>query len=113
MIEKTVQDLLGPLVAGRVFFDAAPQDAEMPYIILQQVGGEPVQFLEGPSGSDLARLQIDVYAAQRTEANRVMSRIRDLMATLQASPVGAPVSFFEAAIDARRRSCDFQITAPA
>lgn len=113
MIEKQVEQLLNPLVGNRVYFEAAPQKVQMPYIILQQVGGNPLEFLGGPSGSDFVRLQIDVWADKRTTANEIMSSVRELMAGIQASPVGAPISMYEPAIDARRRSCDFRILAPA
>lgn len=113
MIEKTVMDLLNDLVESRVFFDQAPVDVDRPYIILQQVGGEPVEFLEGPSGEDFVRLQIDVYAGARTSANELMSQVRLRMNDLQASAIGAPFSAYESAVALYRRSCDFRLLASA
>ncbi|MFS2112731.1 DUF3168 domain-containing protein [Herbaspirillum frisingense] len=113
MIEKTVMDLLNDLVQNRVFFDQAPADVDRPYIILQQVGGEPIEFLEGPSGKDFVRLQIDVYAGTRTSANALMSQVRFRLDDLQASAIGAPFSLYEAAVELYRRSCDFRILAPS
>ncbi|KAF1043060.1 MAG: hypothetical protein GAK35_02380 [Herbaspirillum frisingense] len=113
MIEKTVQDLLNDLVANAVYFDQAVQDTKRPYIVLQQVGGEPLEFLEGPSGKDFVRLQIDVYAKDRTVANSLMSQVRVRLVALQASPVGAPFSLYESSVELYRRSCDFHILAPA
>ncbi|WP_166675058.1 DUF3168 domain-containing protein [Herbaspirillum huttiense] len=106
-------DLLNELVAGRVYFDHAPDQVGVPYIVLLQVGGEPVEFLDGPSDMDLIRLQIDIYSETRTSANELMSQARIRLRTLQASAIGAPVSFYESAVGLYRRRCDFRILAPA
>jgi hypothetical protein len=113
MIEKLVMDFLADLVGSRVYFDRAPDKVERPYIVLLQVGGDPVEFLDGPSSMDLVRLQIDVYAETRTSANELMSQVRTRLHPLQASPVGAPVSLYESAVALYRRSCDFRILAAA
>jgi hypothetical protein len=112
MIEKQVQTLLDDLVGSKVFFDAAPAGTEAPFIILLQVGGEPIEFLDGPSGQDFVRLQVDVHAGKRSEANALMSSVRERMKTLQASPIGAPVSLYEDAVALYRRVCDFRVIGP-
>ncbi|MFJ3316118.1 DUF3168 domain-containing protein [Herbaspirillum huttiense] len=106
-------DLLTDLVGGRVYFDRAPDQVGIPYIVLLQVGGDPVEFLDGPSDMDLIRLQIDVYSETRTSANELMSQARIRLRTLQASAIGAPVSLHESAVGLYRRSCDFRILASA
>ncbi|WP_443113313.1 DUF3168 domain-containing protein [Herbaspirillum seropedicae] len=113
MIEKTVMELINDLVGGRVYFDHAPEDVSRPYILLQQVGGEPVEFFDKPSDADFVRLQIDVYAEKRTSANDLMSQVRTQLASVQASAIGAPFSRYESAVALYRRSCDFRILAPA
>lgn len=113
MIEKLAMDLLNDLVGSRVYFDRAPDKVERPYIVLLQAGGDSVEFLDGPSGMDLVRLQVDVYAETRTEANELMSQVRVRLQVLQASAIGAPLSLYESAVALYRRSCDFRILASA
>lgn len=113
MLEKLVMELLNDLVGRRVYFDHAPDQVDRPYIVLLQVGGESVEFLDGPSDKDFVRLQIDVYAETRTAANELMTQVRLRLRTLQASAIGAPVSLYESAVALYRRSCDFRILAAA
>ena len=113
MIEKLAMDLLNDLVGSRVYFDHAPDNVERPYIVLVQVGGDPVEFLDGPSDMDFVRLQVDVYAEKRTEANELMSQARLRLRVLQASAIGAPLSLYESAVALYRRSCDFRMLAAA
>jgi hypothetical protein len=112
-MEQQVMNLISGLVDNRVFFDVAPQDTVRPYITLQQVGGTPLEFLEGYSGSDFARLQVDVFASSRTQANEIMTAVRASLAEIKASAIGAPLSLYEQSVATFRRSCDFEILAPA
>jgi len=109
MIEKEVMDLLDPLVGERTFFDAAPAETVLPYLTIQQVGGAPLQFLEGPSGSDFVRLQINIFAQTRPEANSLMTAVREALSALKATPVGAPFSTYEETVKTFGRHCDFSI----
>lgn len=60
---------LGVLVDNRVYPDIGPASPVLPYITHQQVGGDPVNFIEGgqPSKAN-ARMQVNVWAATRAEA---------------------------------------------
>ena len=109
MIEKSIMDLLSPLVGDRVFFDQAPQGTPKPYITLLQVGGNNIAFVEGASDNDQVRIQIDVFAGSRTEANDIMTQARSLVCSepLRGAVVGAPVSVHEASVQTFRRFCDF------
>ena len=111
MIEKDIQDMLEGLAAGGVHFDVAPAGTSKPYITLQQVGGTPIAFLEGDSGGDIVRIQVEVFGASRTQANAVMSSLRQRLcgAPLNAEPVGSPFSDYEASVNTYRRSCDFYL----
>jgi hypothetical protein len=111
MIEKTIMDAINSLVADRVFFDAVPQDTLLPYLTLQQVGGSPVGYLDGTDSQDLVRIQIDVFAGNRTQANALMEAVRVILAAdpFNAAAVGSPVSGYESSVQIFRRSCDFMV----
>jgi hypothetical protein len=102
-------NLLDPLVDGRTFFDAAPSGTPLPYLTIQQVGGSPLQFLEGPSSKDYVRLQINVFASSRPNANGLMTVVREALTPLKAMPVGAPISTYEETVQTFGRHCDFSI----
>ncbi|WP_050463276.1 DUF3168 domain-containing protein [Herbaspirillum autotrophicum] len=113
MIEKIVQDLVDDLASGGAHFDIVPAGVARPYITLQQVGGAPVAYLSGESGCDIVRMQIDVFGDSRTQANEVMTSLRQRLCgePLLARPVGAPFSNYESNVNTYRRSCDFYILA--
>jgi hypothetical protein len=115
MIEQQIQTALAGIAQGGVHFDVTPEDTPKPYITLQQAGGSSIEFLEGISDKDDVRIQIDVFASKRTEANRIMSQVRAIVcaAPLHASQIGAPVSGYEASVRTYRRYCDFRFIADA
>lgn len=84
-IEATLYTALSPLFGGRVFPDFAPAGTAKPYCTYQQVGGRPVEFLEGAVASkDGGRFQINVWSASRLEA---MNKMRAVRQTLVAPPI--------------------------
>lgn len=79
-IETRLCEVLNDLVAGRVFPDIAPPDAEVPYITYQQVGGDPVNLLTGESpGKKNARMQINVWAGSRLEASGLTDQVESAL----------------------------------
>lgn len=75
-IEEALTALLDPLAAGGAHPDAAPASTALPFITYQQVGGKARQYLEKrlPDYRH-ARIQINVWAKRRSEANTLARRI--------------------------------------
>lgn len=91
---------LGPLCSNRVWPLVAPQNAARPYIVYQQVGGQPVAFLESAVvGKRNGRFQVTAWAdTNRVAATTIQSAADTLVTstTLRARPVSEPVDTFDA-----------------
>lgn len=78
------------LVSGRCYPDTAPFGTAKPYMTYQNIGGNPINPINGADPeSEFARLQFNVWADTRAAANALM---RDLVAALRVAPVsGRPI----------------------
>jgi hypothetical protein len=96
-IEATLKTTLSSLVGGRVYPDTPPDNPTFPLIVYQQVGGQAVEYLEGVlADKDNARIQIVVWSKTRLEASSIARSARDeLVGTLTATTLAAPVSLYE------------------
>lgn len=81
---------LGPLVSGRVYPAPRPKSApdQRPYITYQVISRVPVNTLDGYTGLERARVQIDIHDDTLTEVSELMQRVKW---TLHHWPVGAAV----------------------
>ena len=82
-------------VVTRFYPDYAPVGAATPYATYQQVGGEAENWLEGGVGSGRhARIQINVWADTRLQANTLMKQIEEVMKVTPffASAMGALIA---------------------
>lgn len=99
-METILQDALEKLpVGGRVFPDIAPENTPKPYITWQQVGGEPINFIDAtvPSKKN-ARIQVNVWDLTRFGAAGLAVQVEDTLrgtAALQTTVLGAPRSIYE------------------
>lgn len=83
-VEKAIFDALRALVGDRVYPDVAPDDTARPYITYQQIGGRPVNYLDGGAPTTKnARFRVNVWANKRAEAAAVNAQIE---AALRATP---------------------------
>lgn len=89
-IETSLVGVVGPLLSNRFYADYAPATATLPYGTYQQIGGETVEFVsDDDPGLYNARIQINVWAKTRQEANTLM---RSIVAALRPAPLrGRPV----------------------
>lgn len=94
-VEKGIFDALRGLVADRVYPDVAPEAAARPYITYQQIGGVPVNFVEGgvPDKRN-ARFRVNVWADTRAmvaatclEAEYALRNAAALQTTVMTNPV--------------------------
>lgn len=85
MIKNSVTALLiadatmAGYVSNRIFPVYAPQETELPFVVVQkntQVGSD---FKDGVSNMDTADFQVDVYAETELSAQNIASRVRALL----------------------------------
>jgi len=102
-------------VCPRVFPDFAPPETERPYVTFQQIGGEVVECLDNTVPSkENADMQVNVWADSRKEAKAVILAIEARLSgatEIQASPIAAAVSDFEADMARYCSRQDFDIWA--
>ncbi len=88
-IETSLKSVVGPLLTGGLWPDVAPYTTTTPYATYTQVGGDAINYLNGAvPGRRYARIQINVWAKTREQANTVMGTIED---AVRASPLNATV----------------------
>lgn len=78
-IETSLKTTLGALFSGRFFADHAPQTTVRPFCTYQQVGGMPSNSFCGNSTQQNSRIQINVWAETRNEANTLMRAVEVLL----------------------------------
>lgn len=85
-VEADIFNALKGLVSNRVYPDTAPMGAALPYIVYQQIGGDPLNFLAGVPDKRNGRFQFEVWAASRSAASTLIRQVED---TLRAPPLVA------------------------
>jgi hypothetical protein len=110
MNESDLVTVLGTLVSGEVHPDAAPENTPLPYITYQQVGGRPINYLEG-QGSDKkhSRIQIWAFSQTRQECMTLIRQIENLVvqAPLLANIEGAAIAYHDTQTKIRGAHQDF------
>jgi hypothetical protein len=95
VIPVLVLDAIGPLVDGRAVHGAAAYDTPRPFVTIQQIGGQVVDFIDSAQPSKInARVQVNVWGDSREQVYLLMLAIEDALRTapgLVARPVGAMV----------------------
>lgn len=68
--------VLADLAGGRVFPLVADEGVETPYIVVQRVGGSPINFLTGEAPDRQSnRFQVSVWAKSALEAEEVGKQV--------------------------------------
>lgn len=82
-IEGTIQALLAPLAAGGCYpvVNTSPTPVT-PYLIFQVISNVPVVSLDGPSGRERRRVQIDAWAD-------TYKTVKDLELSVKSAMAGA------------------------
>jgi len=57
------------VVAQRIYPDAAPESASLPYIVYSDISLVADQDLQGTNGNRTARIQFDIYSTNKSEAH--------------------------------------------
>lgn len=80
IIEDRIIAALEGLVDGRVCADMAEEGTERPYIVFQNVGGQPLSFIDGSApDKEFARVQVSVWCATRSEASALGKLVEDTL----------------------------------
>lgn len=74
--ETTIYNLLKDLAGGRVTPLHAVQASNFPYIVYRRVSTVPFVTLCGDSGSDYARIQVDIVSDTYEEARTLARTVR-------------------------------------
>lgn len=76
--KAAITSLVGSTSSSRIFPDDPKQGAALPFVILDEVGGDQPEILEGTGGPGIVRSVWHVYAmgATRTAANALSEVIR-------------------------------------
>lgn len=109
-IETSLVAVVGPLLSSRFYADSAPSAATLPFGTYQQIGGETVEFFsDADPGLYNARIQINVWATTREEANTLMRAIVAAMrpTPLRGRPIGALIARFDDITNTRGAQQDF------
>lgn len=111
-LETSLYTLLS-VQCPRVFPDVAPYDTARPYITWQQVGGDPLSYVDDtvPDRRNCL-IQINAWADTRLQANDLMLQIESALITstlFQARPAGALIAAHDQDADRRGAMQDFSI----
>lgn len=112
-VETDINNALKGLVSNRVYPDVAPANAAKPYITYQQVGGVPLNFLEGGVvGKRNGRFQVNCWADTRAAAAALSRQVEDALVTdaaLRAAVISAPVADFVDGVQLYGTRQDFSV----
>lgn len=86
-----------------VWTDTADLDTPLPYVTYIQVGGAPTNALCGNADGQNARIQFNVWAKRRSEANTMMRAIEAVLTEppLRGVSLGSLVAEYNAPTKAR------------
>lgn len=97
MIENVYQMLLaaasvGSIVADRIYFGVAPQEAIQPYVVWNIISNIPVNSLACVPDIDAQRFQLDCYSLDPATARSLAQAVRDVIES-EGYVVSGPVFF--------------------
>lgn len=99
----------------RTFPDFAPVSTQRPYVTWQQVGGQPLRYLDNTAAEVRhSEIQVNVWADTRMSAVTLARQIEDALCdstVFQATPNSESVSDFDADIPVYSCRQDFEIYA--
>lgn len=96
-LEARLRQVLGDLVAGRVYPDTAPDNAVFPVIIYQQSGGRDYAYVDGSLPDvEHARLQLTVHGPVRSVIRPIAIEAKRRMASqMRAEIYGSMVTLHD------------------
>jgi hypothetical protein len=115
-VEKQIFETLRALVDGRVYPDVAPEGVARPYVTYQQVGGVPVNFVDGGiPGMRNARFRVNVWDDRRATVTATCVAVEHALRNdpaLQTTVMTNPVALNDPETRLRGTSQDFSVWFP-
>lgn len=97
-----------------VYHDFAPEEAELPLVVIKREGGAGQLFLDGTAGGYQVRFSVAVWHKTRLGAVKLsLAAEKALSALPAAAPLSAAESLVFGDLDARGMVQDFLITSNA
>ena len=111
--ESDIVATLGPLVDGRIFPDVAPFNTPRPYIIYQQIGGAPLNYIDNtvPDHAN-AEIQVSVWDDTRLTANTICRLAEDALriaTVFQSRPASGLAALYDDSTERFGAQQDFSI----
>jgi hypothetical protein len=97
------------LVGVRIYPGVLPDDAELPAIVYNVVGGERVGSLLGDSGAGRPVYQVDAYAVLREDAAEIHAAVRAALRALHHPAGTEPRDLPEVLPDRYRLTADYAL----
>jgi len=76
----TGESTISAIVGSRVYISKAPRSAVLPYIIIEQMGSDENQTVDGSTGLRFIEFDIDCKADRSTESETLGNAVRDFIA---------------------------------
>jgi hypothetical protein len=112
-IETALVSALAATFSNRVYPDTNddPAGLVLPYVTFQQVGGAPLNYLDGVPTARNARMQFNVWAKTRQEANTLMRSIDVIVrsAPFHGTSLGDLIATYEPITKTRGAMQDFSL----
>ena len=106
-------EILNGLVDGRVFPIVADQVYDDPYIIIQRVGGSPVNFLTGEAPEKQSyRIQVTVWAQSALDAETIGKQVEIAIRSatdLQPEVIAGAADTYDETVKRRGSRQDFRV----
>ena len=77
--EMLMQSDVADLVSDRIYEDIAPNKTKEPYVVWQELSGDPVHNLDCPADIDHIMYQVMCYDANQTTAYEVRDAVRKVL----------------------------------
>lgn len=92
-VEGDLQTALGALVSGRAYPVEAPEFCETPYIVYTVISNIPELSLDGPTGAENRRMQIDIWGGSYGAVKALEVAVKAAMAA--SLIVNVPISIMD------------------
>lgn len=92
--ETTINTIIGT-PTHRIYLLNAPQDAALPYIVIQQISGVRDHTMDGPTGYVDARYQITCWAKTYGAAKRLFEAVRKFFDGYHATVLNRKIQYVQ------------------
>ncbi len=92
--ESTINAIIGTPI-HRIYLMIAPQDAALPYIVMQQISAIRDHTLDGPTGYTDSRYQLTCWATTYGAAKRLFEAVRKFFDGYHATVLGRKIQYVQ------------------